>query len=484
MADPSACDSCGAMLPLPDAEGHVTCLSCGRRASVSTAGDAETGSPRIAIANTTATVDLKQARGCAKGGIVGALLLFFGIPILVVGILIAAGVFSGNLSNSNRSGSSGNLIVLEVLDAAPATDGKTAVLALVQETTGGSYRRFVSRIELDDRGAEEMWRSPSLGKDISNVRAVPLDHGVAVVSEDRLLLLDDRGKSAWETKLSDVVSGGCTACLAWVGSTLIVQTSDGGLQAYALRSPERRWSRTLASPASRFAVAGDHVVLIDDPADQDPFVEVVDPATGKSSGRSATPCTDRHGSSGARLSPIPDSDQVLLIVGYSQPCAAIYDAAKGTIGPEFVLPDDLYLDSTTKWRPVVVGNEVTLPARDSVALLDVTTGRTRTLPLPEGVNATPSQVVDGTLLATTAATRGTPVGGIAAWKVSSGELAWSTEFTDRVQLLDLDSTFGGTVFTDDARAALARDAHRPTVVTFRAGDDPAVSVAPVDLASG
>jgi hypothetical protein len=119
-----------------------------------------------------------------------------------------------------------------------------------------------------------------------------------------------------------------------------------------------------------------------------------------------------------------------------------------------------------------------------VALLDMTTGATRILPVPVGTKAHPTSVIDGTLLATTSSTRGTPVGGIAAWDVASGDLAWSTELPDRTQLLELDPTFGDTVFPDEARAALARDGDVPTVVTFAAGDPSTVSVAAIDVDTG
>ncbi len=316
------------MLPLPDAEGHVTCLSCGRRERRSTLPPPPTdgsdlgipgiGTPRITVHHSAATVDLKKAGGCVKGGIVTFVVLTFGVPLLVLGVFVVA-LWPSSGSSTNSTGPTGNVIVLDVLDTTPASESSrsTTVVALVQETRGSSYDRYLSVIALPQVDALESWRSEALGQNATNVRVARGGLGIAAVVEDRLLRFDGSGNISGEATLPDVISGACTTCLVQVGSSIVVQTANGQVQAYGGGSSERRWTRTLEASGGSIAVAGDHLVVMDEPADGDPYVEVVDPVTGKASGRVPTPCADQHAGIRTTVTPIPGDDAVLLLTGYS-----------------------------------------------------------------------------------------------------------------------------------------------------------------------
>ncbi|MBX3313041.1 MAG: PQQ-binding-like beta-propeller repeat protein [Actinobacteria bacterium] len=494
MTDPAECQGCGAMLPPPDAEGHVTCLSCGQQSRASRLAppppkDADLGIPGIGVPRVTtydnrASTQLRNAPGCAKAAVVSAIVLFVVSPLVIIGFVVL-GVITTSSDSGSGSGSD-HRIVISVADVTPAAPGaaKTWLTVLEQETDGSSYDRYLSKVVVGERGAEREWRSASLGRDTSTVQVAQTGTGVVAVVEDRLLVISSTGETTWEARLPDVISGGCDTCLLVVGSAVVVQTADGQLQGYGLGSSERQWSRTLGVSNAAVVSTGEHLVVVDDPADGDPFVEVVDPATGRATGRAATPCAGSQRSMPTTVAPIPDEDAVLLLAGYSSACASRYDATAGTAGPDRPLPDDLYVDPSMDDPLLFVGDEVVLPVRDTVALLDVGTGSVRRLPVPDGTTARSAEVFGDTLVATTTAARGTPVGGLAAWDLTSERLVWSTRFDDRAQVLERDATFGDTVFPGSPLATLGRDGDRPVLLTFRSEDASTVSIAPVDLSSG
>ncbi len=73
MSEDLVCDSCGAHLPLPDLEGHITCPSCGRAARVTPPPKDDDGGQRLTVKSPAGevTIDLSGwtpgARGAPSG---------------------------------------------------------------------------------------------------------------------------------------------------------------------------------------------------------------------------------------------------------------------------------------------------------------------------------------------------------------------------------------------------------------------------------
>lgn len=508
MAEPVECTSCGAMLPPPDGEGHVACLSCGRRArsgflarhlphpppppAPSAPPSAYRTTPGPGQAGPGPVPGQSGAKGCGVavagcgttlGILVATLVLFGAIGLVLIGR-------ADDSSTEPRSATSAftNVIVLEqATTLLPADDeGDELVIALLQRTVDSDYDRSLAALSLSDTGATVEWESEPLGRETTDVRATRAGSTIFAAVADRLLAFDaDTGEVRWETQLSDTVPRFCATCFAATGGSLLVQTADGEIARYGTGSSERTWSRRLTSTVGSMVVTGGSVIVVDDPAGAEPVtVEALDPADGRTRGPLRTPCPDRQSSLPTSVTPVPGSDRALALFGYSRACAVVWDGATATTGPDLAFPDEVALDAANDAPPTFHDDTAIVATRGGPVVLDLGAGTVRVLDLLPDTSAITFRVVDELLLATTESTRGTPVAGLVSWNLASGDLRWTAELPDRPVLIDPRDTSSATVFPDRPGALLLGTDDGISIATFTAGDDGTVSVRTVDPDDG
>lgn len=496
------------MLPPPDASGHVSCLSCGRRARTGflarhlphppppPAPSGPPAGPRPTAQTTqvgqvgTSSGTTAKGRGLAVAGcgttagiFVAAIALFGVIGLVLIGR-------ADNNSTEPRSAATPftNVIVLEhATTLLPADeDGDELVVALLQRTVDSDYDRSLAALSLSDDGATIEWESEPLGRETTDVRAARTGDTVFAAVAERLIAFDaDTGAVRWETTLSDTVASFCPTCFATSGDSLLVQTADGEVSRFGTRSSERTWARRLASPSGAMVVAGGSVIVVDDPEGSDPVtVESLDPADGRSRGALTTPCRDRQFNVPVSMTPIPGGDRVLAVFGHTRVCAVVWDGATATTGPDLPFPDDVYVDAANDVAPVFDGDTAIVPARGAPIAVELGAGAVRTFdPIPDAATRD-LRAVDGILVGTTESTRGTPVAGLASWQIAGGDLRWTTDLPDRPTLISPSTVSGDTVFPDRPGALLLATDDGLSVATFAAGDVGTVSISPVELDDG
>jgi outer membrane protein assembly factor BamB len=430
--------------------------------------------------------------GCAAIPIV----IVAAISFVVFGAVRTIDFDTGTSSLSSGGFDSSMLTLSGTATVLPSTgggDGDPADLAvLLQDTEGSETNRHVARIAFVGDESELVWQSEPLGEDAYLAEFELVGDTLFAGVDDRLYAFDaETGETRWTGTLRDKLTVGCPECFAAVDGRLVVRTTDAYVTAYGTRSAEAQWTKRLVSTAGSISVVDDRLFVVDEPeaANAPAPVAMVDPANGKTI-RSTTPqCPkgdspwDLAMSAGDEVRGVPGSRDVMAVFGFGDSCVVRWDPATsairwtsrltglGSFDEDEVLASDRDLVIGTSGAPIVT---VYLP-----------NGKARVLsPLAGDVDATPSQIVGRTLVASTVTTRGTPKGGLAAWDLSNGERTWANASLGNAQPVTTgryrssDALFDGT-----PRSLLVPVGDGLNVFVFE-GTEGTFSVAPLDLATG
>lgn len=524
MSEDLVCDSCGAHLPLPDLEGHITCPSCGRAARVTPPPDDDDGGSRLTVKSPggEVTIDLSGwtpgARGAtewdqpaekivmtsetaetaakaAKTGCgIGAALVSLLVLAIIGGVIYAVttGVSSVTKSISELTGSSSS-------DLYPSSgsvtvlpgEGSTDDLVLVVTDNSGDSERKVVRAKVGPDGSETLWKSEPLPGDAYTASvAIEGDHLYVAAGDEVRLLSLATGAETWRATLTDKVTTRCESCFAVVQKKLVVRTDDAYLTGFQASSNEPLWSRRLNSTSARAELVGGNLVLVDDASTPGApaAVETLDPATGRAA-RSISPSCPAGGEiyspvtmrAGAQLVAVPGTGDLVAVFGSSPGCVVRWESASGTVRWTLGITGNY---SRSDSPPLISGRDLVLATSGSMVHVDLGTGRGAELEQVADAAAEPHSLNGRTLIGQTTSTRGTSKGGVAAWDLNTNKRLWSVPLPKGAQPASTGPwASSDALFDGSPRSVLVTGGSSAQVVTFF-GEDRVVDTQSLDLATG
>lgn len=523
MSEDLVCDSCGAHLPLPDLEGHITCPSCGRAARVTPPPD-DDGGGRLTVKSPAGevTIDLSGwtpgargatewdqpaekvvmasdvAEGAAKaaktGCGIGAVLVTLLVLAMIGGVIYAVttGVSSVTKSISDLTGSSnsnlypsgGSVAVL------PGEGSTTDMVLVVTDNSADSKRRFV-RVKVGPDGSETLWKSEPLPSDVyTSAVAVEGDHLYTAVGDEVRLLSLATGVETWRATLTDKVTTRCASCFAVVQKKLVVRTDDAYLTGFQATSNEPLWSRRLNSTSAQANLVGGNLVLVDDAATRGApaAVETLDPATGRAA-RSISPSCPAGGDvyspvtmrAGAQVVAVPGTGDLVAVFGSSPGCVVRWESASGTVRWTLAITGNY---SSSDSPPLISDRDLVLGTSGSMVHVDLGSGRGAELEQVPDAAAEPHSLSGRTLIGQTTSTRGTSKGGLAAWDLTTNKRLWSVPLPKGSQPASTGPyASSDALFDGSPRSVLVTGGATARVVTFF-GEDRVVDTQSLDLATG
>lgn len=462
------CDSCAATLPLPDSTGAILCPACGRVAKV-----AQPVAHRVSPA---------PARAVRKRWVPWA--VFAGL-IALLGLLM---VFdqpdestSTEASTSSPYTPTGRLV--EVLEGDDA--GSMEAIVTVSDRDGNASDQQLIRTTLVGEGAGDVvWTSEAFPYAAAVDAVVSGDALFAVVDDEVWHLSLATGERQWQAPLPDVVSRDCAGCVAVLDDTLVVKTAEGTISAFASTSAEPRWSRRLASADASSVFLYGRVVLLDAGEGGAAEVVAIDPSTGAEIGATMPTCAapgDTELSVTGDLIAVPVAEgQVVAKFGPGNRCLSRIDT---NTGQQVWTSTDLPSLVTSSGPSFVAGDDLVLATSSSPGVhVDLATGEITELEDYVDHRVIPRAIYEGTLVAETVSTRGTPRAGVAAWDLSTGARSWETRVPG--DAAPVDSTYGPQRLAEsEPRSLLHTDGDRPLLVSFDAASLQ-VRVHPLDAATG
>jgi outer membrane protein assembly factor BamB len=508
----SLCKHCGAILPMPDLEGRITCLSCGRSGkarhhraepSSSSAGPAAGTTSGTTVGGTADSnpftswtagpADVASASAAAsravRRGMSGCVFTVLIAVVLVgVGIFMAAravddvvdGVTSGSGSGSTLSLLASGLTVIEGGDEliSPAYDGP-------------SNTRFVARVRLrsEGSGSEVVWRSDPLPPGVHGGSSAVIGDTVFAALGEELWALDvASGEARWKAHLPDVVHTSCD-CFTVIGDSLVVQTADGQVFAYGSGSSEPRWAHRLVAPSGRVLASDAGLVVLDDspegPGDRE--VRVLDMATGTVLGRAAPKCTDASGWEREMLFtdpvyPVPGGPDLVATISFGGGCAIRWNGVSGQVLWS-VETGDLSPSGSDRGR--LFGDRLVAPADGGLASIDLTSGAVTRLVAPDGLSLLPRERVGDVLVAQSATTRGTTRHGLVGLDLATGQVRWQQQLPGGGELVEVGSGSTDALFEGTVLSPLLAFEDGMRLMTFEArGEVTAMSFSELDPATG
>jgi len=324
--------------------------------------------------------------------------------------------------------STGDLLVL------PGDLGADPEVVTMATPIGGSGR-VVALVALEDG---PVWTAPVVPDDVYSAQFAATDD-VVLASLGREVVGLDRatGDVLWEGEASDEVHPFCVECFGLVDGTLVVLGADGEVTAFAPDSGEVLWTHRFTSVSGRAVPVGGAVLLVDDGPEDDRAaaltMTLVRPSDGTELSRSTPGCPDEvfpeHSISSTPRSPIipvPGTQDVILVYGWSSSCVQRWDASTGEqVWSRFVA--DARLDAfdfeDRAWA--VSDTEAVIAAREGWLVVGLAEGGTRTVPAPADTAPSPTVALDGDLfVAAVSSTRGTPEWSLVAHDLRTGDPLW------------------------------------------------------------
>ena len=524
MSDDLICDSCGAHLPLPDAEGNITCPSCGRATRVELPPEDTGSGNRLTVKSPAGevTIDLSQwtpgARGAtewdrpaetismateaaeeaakaAKTGCgIGAVVVTLIILASIGGVIyaVANGVSSvtksiGEITGSSSSNlypSSGSVSVLP-------GEGTTSDLVLVVTDNSSDSKRRLVRVQVGPDGSKTLWKSEPLPGDVYTASvAIEGDHLYAAVGDEVWLLSLATGAETWRSTLTDKVTTRCESCFTVVQKKLVVRTDDAYLTGFQASSNEPLWSRRLNSTSARADLVGGNLVLVDDSATRGKpgAVETLDPATGRAARSFSPACPPSDGypypvsfGSGADVVAVPGTGDLLALFGSGTGCVVRWESATGTVRWTLGITEGY---SSSDDPPLVSARDLVFGSSGSLVHVDLGSGRGVELEAVPDAASEPNSLSGRTLIASTTSTRGTSKGGLAAWDLTTNKRLWSVPLPKGAQPASSGPyASSDALFDGSPRSVLVAGGSTPRLVTFT-GDGRVVDTQSLDLATG
>ena len=351
MSTSSLCDRCGAMLPLPDLEGRVSCLSCGRSVKVAPAAgplvsDGHTKrSSRTGPKPAATKVDLdstgtprptwnrrppSRARRLIRRALVTAFVL-----ALVTPILRDRSDHDSTPSPPRYSLKAGSTLLL------PSEGATTDLLAVMVDRQ--ARRHVVVRYSYaaeNTGGGDLIWASDPLANDGYEVSYAVDGDDLYLVTRSEAWKLDlATGERQWVSQLPDLVPPRCPDCFSVIDGHLVAQTIDGQVSALASDSGEELWSRRFDDPGGSVAVAHGRLLVVDESTEADTAtVYRLDAATGDEQNGQILRCavddraSDVIASVSTEVFAVPESTDVVAFFGLGVGCVMRWDVDSAEIG--------------------------------------------------------------------------------------------------------------------------------------------------------
>lgn len=520
MGDSSVCTACGAMLPLPDLAGLITCPSCGRvtrgevpGSSAPAAGSAAWPPPPVPAPDPGSQWEPpapvpgapsapppsampsapKAARTASKigCGLVPIVVIGF-VGFMLVGALRSCDDTSPTTGGPSFFDRSSNVITISGSATVLRSSPDATEVAVIQQQTGSATVRRLAIVRFTPEGSEEVWTSEPLDESASRIEVAEVDDTLFAAYEDVLLALDrETGETRWRTTLRDQVTFNCPSCFVALGEQVVIRTTDAYVSAYRAGSAEPRWSKRLRSAQGSMSVANDRLLVVDDPEAQQQLtqVQLLDPADGRVL-RTVAPTCPGEGSTpwelemrpGDQVHAVPGSDDVVALFGFGEGCAVRWAPDSGA--PRWA--SRIEGVSSVSPEAVLVGDEDLVAPSSStqsvaVALDD---GAVRVLDHPVDTSVEPIQIVGRTLLGASATSRGTPKRGLAAWDLATGERTWGIRIPgDPEPVSYLDGFSSDALFDGSPRFLVQPTVDGADVVTFE-GEQRTFAVRALDLGDG
>ncbi len=498
MAGGSVCKSCGALLPLPDAEGHVSCMSCGRtervavkepKPSPGASAGASPGtvfvswSPEDAGSVAAAAKTARRGVGC----IVGVIVLSIAVPV----VLAVAGIFAGTSAVRDALDEVGSAVGpkrhlspsgYEVLALPPSDGGGLEVVTVVYE--GQRNARFLARAALGAGGGDG-WESDPFPSGVNDAQVILSDRTLfAVIGEELWALVADTGAISWRAPLSDVVRSSCETCFQPLGDGVVLLTADGQVFAYGPGSATARWGHRLAGTNSQLAVSDAGVAVVDDSPESPGRKQVVvlDAATGAVVSTFVPQCNPDRVGGGFNFTDqvyaIGGSSDLLATVSTSDSCAVRWNAGTGQVAWSAQMEGANLRD-----RGLLTDDRFYVSSRNGISAVDLASGSVLEVAAPADSEVEPLFRTGDLLVAESATSRGTARPGLAAYEAATGELRWRFDLPGGGELLPVGGRSSDALFGDDGRSVAFAVDGGVVVATF-AGGSRTVTTREVDLATG
>lgn len=487
------CDGCGASLPLPDAQGHVICPSCGRAQIIKPKEAPRTATPPTATINVDLSGLADVARPAAKASAVGCAL---GPIIALVVVALVGGVLFFSLRNvgdgitkglsPTRSGSlspvSGTGLLL------PGEGSGADDIVTFAYDSKVSARRVV-RVHLDGSGGKVVWQSKNFASDVYAVNLALSGKTLYVGAGDSLRALDpDTGVERWVAALSDKVKTNCAnSCLTPLADGVAVVTDDGQLSAFGPDSAAARWTKTTEGVHPQLLVSGTTLALVDDKPDAafESRVSIIDAASGTvrttfdprcapaGIGASFTGAIDA--SNPMRF--VPGTADIVAVAA-GDGCAMRWDSASGAVRWNAALENKagfapgVLFNGTNAFQPLADGG---------ILRIDLNTGSSVALPPASAPDIVPVAVNGNLLVVQTTTARGTPKSGLAGYDLTTNTKRWDVLYPKGSKPPSESS--GDALFSGAPRSVLVAQGTTLALVTFE-GDARTYAVQTIDPGNG
>lgn len=493
MTDTSLCGRCGAMLPMPDTEGRVSCLSCGRTMKVSApVGPMNFGSSPQAFTGSSPVPPPKQpGPGYAVRPLVRSrkpswarrMIIRILVALFVLGLattLLRDGSDDASApAEPELTSSAGSTVLL------PSVGSTTERLSVVFDTE--SRRHVVARYDTAAQapdGGELIWRSEPLPRDGRDVSYAIDGNDLYVATQSAVWKLDvTTGLRQWERQLPDLVPRGCADCFSVIDGQLVAQTIDGNVVALSPTTGEELWRRRFEDPGGAVTVANGYLLVVDKSAEADAAtVYWLDPATGSEQSGQVLRCEfddsplDPAAGVSTKVFAVPESDDVVAFFGFG--CIMRWSVETNEI--EWQRPWELG-PQTYGSRPVLSPSHmVVADAGGNAVVVDLDDGDLRPLEPVADQRLVPWRIDGTTVVAGTESQRGTAKAGLAAWDAETGRQTWVQTSSDSSSLVD-DTVFAANLTSGQVQWILVKpddeqDDDQPTVVAV----DPEAHTATID----
>lgn len=498
MAGGSVCKSCGSLLPLPDGDGNVSCLSCGRTERVPAEEPAAAPGASTGASGETVFISWKpgdggggassSSAGRRVGCIVAVAILAVVVPIIVVlaGVLTSTTAVKEAFDDVGATGtdrSSFNPAGYEVIEL-PVTDGGgTEVVTVAYDGQKGD--RFIARVALAAGGGPDGgWASEPFPKDVYDARMLVSGPTLfAAVGDELWALVAETGVVSWKAPLSDVVHVACDSCFQPLGDGVVVSTADGQVFAYGPGSAQPLWGHRLVSDGSPLHLNEAGVAVIDDVPDGPGRKQVVvlDPVTGAVVSSYAPTCQD-----GTREKQLSFTDSIYAIEGSTDLIATISMGGtclvrwNGANGQQvWSAPVDIW---SLRDLGILSSDHLYVSSDDGIVSVDLATGSNLLMAPPPDSEAEPLFRSGDLLVSATRVNRGSAEAGLAGYEAATGQLRWSFPLPGGGEPLPVGSRSSEALHSDDRSVVFDADG-RLMVATF-SGEARTVTFRSIELASG
>lgn len=444
------------------------------------------------------TVAAPAARKSRKvvGCLIVALVVVLGVGATALGVAFLG--FAGltatdgpdSWSDARYRPLGGEMTILRDEDGNRGEDGDEGepdeVVALASRY--GTGDRSVVLAELDGDGGEVRWEASVVADDVYTASFVATHDLVIAGLGRRVVGLDrDTGETAWQADLPDVIRPGCADCLEVVGDHVVAFTSDAQVTVLDPTDGTAPWARRLESASGWVTSMGDHLLVVDEPADATTTVTLTDVADGRAIASHSPSCDDPV-FEGSTITPtpsqmvlerVPDTGDLVAQFAFGQACTTRWEATTGTVRWARAIEGSVDSDAET----ALTATDMVTPSSQGLIHVSLAEGSVTVVPPPADSHfGGPAGLEGSTAMAVATTTRGTPRPVIVAVDLRSGQHLWTIDLPPSSEPMVPDDQFGATILPGGAAFVLVPSTDGLRLVTVEAGGRLVVSE--VDPATG